>query len=207
MTTALYRMYDDAGRLLYVGISKHLPARIAAHDAEKPWWSGVASITVEHIDDPIEAIRAEIDAIRSERPVHNVVHSPTARRGRVSGPGTLDERCAALRETVKEATGDTITTEQAKEIIEAVEDAAAADVVAGAIRERTGVTVTREHALAVFDEIMAELAESVNRVVTAFDLDALSAAEGLGIYQSARKWMGRHVADLASASSSPRSNE
>ncbi len=80
--TALYRMRDSGGRLLYVGISKRLPERLTEHRKSKPWWSQVARIDIEHFADVSDAIAAEAKAIRSERPLWNVHHArsePSAR--------------------------------------------------------------------------------------------------------------------------------
>lgn len=45
------------------------------HDNNKPWWTAVASATVEHFASREEAMDAEADAIRRERPLWNVVHN------------------------------------------------------------------------------------------------------------------------------------
>ena len=78
--TALYRMFDAAGALLYVGITGHLPARIAAHDGEKRWWQDVAAVTVEHFSTRDAASAAETTAIKSENPLYNITHSPNGKR-------------------------------------------------------------------------------------------------------------------------------
>lgn len=72
MTCDLYRFYDHADRLLYVGISLHAAQRAAEHRADKQWWSDVARMDVEHLNSRVEALEAELIAIRSERPIHNV---------------------------------------------------------------------------------------------------------------------------------------
>ena len=83
MTTALYRMHDADGALLYVGISTHLGERWAQHEKTQPWWGDVASATVEHYPTRAEALEAELDAIRSERPVHNIA-------GRITKASNVD---------------------------------------------------------------------------------------------------------------------
>ena len=40
-TTALYRLYDDDGELLYVGITDSPGTRMAQHKAQKAWWGDV----------------------------------------------------------------------------------------------------------------------------------------------------------------------
>jgi predicted GIY-YIG superfamily endonuclease len=70
--TALYRFYDGADVLLYVGISRNPAARWAQHAAEKTWWPRVAKKTVVMYGSRQEAEIAEGKAIRSESPLHNI---------------------------------------------------------------------------------------------------------------------------------------
>ncbi len=72
MTTALYRMHDADGALLYVGITDHLADRWGKHEATQSWWGQVATATVEHFPTRTAAVEAELHAIRTERPMHNV---------------------------------------------------------------------------------------------------------------------------------------
>lgn len=76
--TALYRLYDADGRLLYVGISKRPVVRWAEHAVDKGdlWWSEVERKTVEWFDTREEAESAEVRAIREEKPEYNKAHSP-----------------------------------------------------------------------------------------------------------------------------------
>lgn len=71
MSATVYRMYDAHGALLYVGCSVLWPTRVGQHSEEKPWWSEVASLTVEHHDTRDAALAAESAAIRVERPAYN----------------------------------------------------------------------------------------------------------------------------------------
>lgn len=73
--TALYRLTDSAGRLLYVGISGDPERRWSEHAADKPWRPEVVESTVEWFDNGRLALAAEATAIRAEKPVHNVVHN------------------------------------------------------------------------------------------------------------------------------------
>ena len=73
MTVALYRLRDKEARLLYVGISTSLMARLQQHAAGKRWWPAVSTIDVEHFPNRQAAAAAEAAAIASESPVHNVV--------------------------------------------------------------------------------------------------------------------------------------
>lgn len=73
--TALYRFYDADDELLYVGISLNLPGRLHQHQKSKTWWKDVAHVAVEHFDSREEALAAEEEAIKTERPLMNVVHN------------------------------------------------------------------------------------------------------------------------------------
>lgn len=71
MTTSLYRFYDADNRLLYVGITSHLPRRLDEH-ASKSWWARVQIVRVQHFGDPEEARGRERRAIATEWPLYNV---------------------------------------------------------------------------------------------------------------------------------------
>lgn len=73
--TALYRFFDEHDALLYIGISKHIPVRLGQHSDDKPWYTQVVRIAVEHHPSRPAALDAEKKAIQSERPKFNVVHN------------------------------------------------------------------------------------------------------------------------------------
>lgn len=75
--TTVYRFFDTAGVLLYVGISKDLPTRWTHHRLDKPWWTNVATATLQHFPTRGEAEQAEREAIVAERPLYNVKHAAT----------------------------------------------------------------------------------------------------------------------------------
>ena len=89
--TMLYRHFDSADVLLYVGISSDALRRAAAHGV-KPWGAEICRINVEHYPSRSAALQAEKEAIRLERPRYNITHNapapapvtatPGARRGR-----------------------------------------------------------------------------------------------------------------------------
>lgn len=66
--TALYRLYDAEGDLLYVGIAHDVEKRLTTHRLEKTWWLLVARISVEWFDSRALATAAEARAIESESP-------------------------------------------------------------------------------------------------------------------------------------------
>jgi predicted GIY-YIG superfamily endonuclease len=69
--TALYRFYDDGGRLLYVGISKFPEKRLRQHQKDKWWFPLVGRRKVEWHGDRPSAVLAEATAIRRENPLYN----------------------------------------------------------------------------------------------------------------------------------------
>jgi hypothetical protein len=75
--TLLYRHFDAAGRLLYVGIAakrayKH---RCASHALSSSWWPVVVASTIEEFPDRPSAAKAEAAAIRRDRPIYNIAHN------------------------------------------------------------------------------------------------------------------------------------
>lgn len=87
----VYRMRDVAGELLYVGVSLTWPQRVKAHGDEKPWWSEVATISLEHFGSPEAAYDAEVQAIKSEDPRYNrgAYRARHRRALQVQSPGNL----------------------------------------------------------------------------------------------------------------------
>lgn len=71
--TAVYRLYDADGSLLYVGTSNQPEARWKQHAPEKPWWPQVARKDIEWYPDRPKALTAEALAIITESPRYNVV--------------------------------------------------------------------------------------------------------------------------------------
>lgn len=72
----LYRLFNDAGELIYVGVAYDHIARLAQHRRDSPWWPEVSSFTVEERLTRELAEKAERDAIREELPRYNVAHHP-----------------------------------------------------------------------------------------------------------------------------------
>lgn len=72
----LYRFYDSDERLLYLGISLHAAKRASEHRNGQTWWPRVARMDIEHLEcTRTEALTIEREAIKAERPLHNVVHN------------------------------------------------------------------------------------------------------------------------------------
>ena len=83
--TTLYRYFDSAGVLLYVGITSAWHLRLKGHQARSPWWSRAANITLVHFATQEEAVAAERTAISNEHPLYNRAHSRLTREGWGSG--------------------------------------------------------------------------------------------------------------------------
>jgi len=82
----LYRCYGLDGTLMYIGRTKNLRNRLAAHRADKPWWSSVEYITAEPHDN-LKVLRYnERRAIWMEEPFFNQMHYG---RKQISGRGTV----------------------------------------------------------------------------------------------------------------------
>lgn len=71
----LYRFFDAAGELLYIGIAQNFLTRWKQHKIDKHWFPEVATFTVEKHPDRASVETAERDSILSERPRYNVVHN------------------------------------------------------------------------------------------------------------------------------------
>lgn len=74
-TTYLYRHFDKYGNLLYVGISISCVARLSQHRSHSHWFTSIAMITIEKFNSRSKAEEAEMDAIGSERPLHNITYN------------------------------------------------------------------------------------------------------------------------------------
>lgn len=84
-THILYRCYNKATRLLYVGMTNHLENRIKNHRAGKVWWKYVDHLTFQQFRSRGELARAEADAIEKESPKFNIVQPLTAPDGSSRG--------------------------------------------------------------------------------------------------------------------------
>ncbi|MEA2678042.1 MAG: hypothetical protein QOJ81_2183 [Chloroflexota bacterium] len=69
--TTLYRYFDEAGQLLYVGITSAQAYRSLQHAGTARWWDLAAKATFEHFDTRAAASAAERQAIENERPLYN----------------------------------------------------------------------------------------------------------------------------------------
>jgi predicted GIY-YIG superfamily endonuclease len=107
--TALYRLYDADGRLLYVGISYQPEKRFKEHAHVKTWWHHVKQKRIEWFASQEEALKAEAAAVKAEGPLYDNTHR--FRKGwRIHPPRVYDtsEDVAAMTAAMRDAlkTGD-----------------------------------------------------------------------------------------------------
>lgn len=69
--TALYRFYDNADRLLYVGITHDIEQRWTSHARNQPWWLDVSRKTVDWHPNRSVAERLEDEALRRDKPLYD----------------------------------------------------------------------------------------------------------------------------------------
>lgn len=115
---ALYRLFDRAGGLLYIGITNNVAARFNAHRHHSTWWSLVDenATQIEWFPYRHAAAQAETEAIAAAQPPHNRVGVadkrppllgpvlPPAKRSIAAKPPkirTSPARQPSLRRTVK----------------------------------------------------------------------------------------------------------
>ena len=86
--TALYRLYDADGALLYIGFSTDPTRRWKEHRKEMLWWPEVARKDVEWlpVSDEPEVRHTEVSAIRTENPRYNKTGFGIDSAGRQLGP-------------------------------------------------------------------------------------------------------------------------
>ena len=75
MSEVLYRFYDEKDNLLYIGISNSFYSRANQHNKNSEWFHKASYATLEHYDTREEVEEAEKEAIRTEHPIHNKMHS------------------------------------------------------------------------------------------------------------------------------------
>lgn len=71
----LYRHFDAAGTLLYVGVSLNALNRLLAHRRRAPWFWNIARIEVARYPTRQESLDAERQAVQQERPLFNIQHA------------------------------------------------------------------------------------------------------------------------------------
>lgn len=72
MRAALYRIFNSAGQLLYVGVANRPEERLTSHAGSRRWWHEVAETRVEWHPSREDAEKAEAVAINFENPLYNI---------------------------------------------------------------------------------------------------------------------------------------
>lgn len=70
----VYRCYDAAGVLLYIGSTINVDQRMEAHLGTSFWRERVARVRIQIASDELAARRMEAAAIRAENPRFNLIH-------------------------------------------------------------------------------------------------------------------------------------
>ncbi|OCB57654.1 hypothetical protein A5677_16960 [Mycobacterium malmoense] len=72
----LYRFFNKDDELLYVGLTDNPGIRFRTHQSTQTWYTECVLATMEHFDSRNALKRAELNAIRVEKPKYNVVGNP-----------------------------------------------------------------------------------------------------------------------------------
>ncbi|MFH8531556.1 GntR family transcriptional regulator [Streptomyces tendae] len=104
--TALYRLYDASGRLLYIGITTEPKARFASHATYKSWWPQVTRKDVSWLEGTWrQALAVEAAAIQDEKPQFNGKHNAPLAPFSAESWSTIDApprgKAAALADLVR----------------------------------------------------------------------------------------------------------
>lgn len=70
--TALYRLFNEAEQLLYVGVTSHLEKRWEFHRRHKGWWPEVRIREIEWFPDRTAALKREAAEIAERGPRYNL---------------------------------------------------------------------------------------------------------------------------------------
>lgn len=69
----VYRHFDSAGALLYVGVSLSTIQRLGQHADHSAWFKSIARVEIQHFETRELALKAERDAIIAENPKYNIM--------------------------------------------------------------------------------------------------------------------------------------
>jgi hypothetical protein len=86
----VYRYYDAAGRLLYVGLTGQGYGRAHDHRRTAPWWPLVVRGEFEHFADGLGALGRETALIASLAPLYNRADNPGRVPARLGRPRRVD---------------------------------------------------------------------------------------------------------------------
>jgi len=175
--TYLYRLFNEAGDLLYVGVTCNLVTRLAAHRRQKSWWGEVSETTVTRFPTRLEALAGEVEAIAGESPKYNKsageVGALLERDGlvprdvQVTAPALLELPEADLQAIgdgsspdVPPSWSDLEITQQARAIIEQAERDGQR---VGRHKLMDALNVTEHRAKTLITEVRTQLAQEIRR--------------------------------------------
>lgn len=98
MRTSLYRHFNSAGELLYVGVSLSALNRLGQHADHSEWFKAISRVSIEHFETRHQALEAERCAIIKERPKHNIVHKKAAEEAQKKASAQLIAIAQAKRD-------------------------------------------------------------------------------------------------------------
>lgn len=84
--TAVYRLFNTSGSLLYVGITCNIASHFRGHARDKQWWPEVAHHVIEWHENRADAAQREGQLIADEAPMHNRALNPYRHPGGVGVP-------------------------------------------------------------------------------------------------------------------------
>lgn len=96
----LYRLYDQDGALLYIGITSNLRRRRSTHRGQSPWFPQVAGYRIQGPFTWRGAEKAERAAILAESPRHNKCIDQAAHARASKIPGASHDKCCVPRRQV-----------------------------------------------------------------------------------------------------------
>lgn len=102
----LYRHYNEAGELLYVGVSSRVMRRTREHEKNSAWFGDTFKISIERFPNRDHLLEAEKQAIKNERPKYNIVHNRDRKIDFIKTSAveeTRSKRASITRRTVEAA--------------------------------------------------------------------------------------------------------
>jgi predicted GIY-YIG superfamily endonuclease len=74
---AVYRFFSGTGDILYIGMSSNPFMRAVVHKSSSDWYFDVKNMTIDWFESREVAAKKEAEAIRAEKPIHNIASTKT----------------------------------------------------------------------------------------------------------------------------------
>lgn len=71
----LYRLFNEMGELIYIGVAYSASDRAKQHRMSKSWWCEVAQSEIEQFDSREAALAVEKSALQAEKPKYNILNA------------------------------------------------------------------------------------------------------------------------------------